>query len=136
MFKAIVGIVLGIVLAGCLVALNEAVVHRMIGGAPLNPKASIDAVAAMLAAIPLWAKIAITAGWAVAAFAASGFAGWFAEQGSWPSFVAGSGFFVLVSFNLASLPHPTWMVIAATVGCFFATYLGSRLLARWPKRSA
>lgn len=136
MFKAIIGIVLGIVLAGCLVALNEALVHRLAGGPGLKPGASAEEIAAMIAAVPIGAKLAVTAGWVFATFVASGFAGWFAERGCWPAYSAGAGFYLLVAMNLLMLPHPDWMVWSATVGCFLASYLGGRLLSRWPKANA
>lgn len=92
-----------------------------------------EAIRAYMARAPMASLVALPVSWTIAAFAAA-FAGAKIAGRAWAGWIAGGFLFAATALNLALIPHPLWMTIAAVICVPLAGFLGARLAA--PKSAA
>lgn len=131
--RIVLGIAFGIVLAFAVVRLGDYLNHML-----WPPRAEVDPtrpdqVRAYLATAPLPALLGLPLVWTVACFLGAFAAAKIAAK-RWAGWITGLVAFAATLLNLAFLPHPLWMLVAALVFVPLAGCLGSNLGA--PKRAA
>jgi len=131
MLRLVLAIVGGVVVAFVLVFATELLFHAISPAAGTVPDPSDrEAMRTYVSAQPLSAKLAVLAGWTLAAFAGSAVAARFGGRGRWPGWVVAGLFLAATASNFLMFPHPTWMVAAAVALIVAAGWLGARLFAR------
>jgi len=129
MLRIVLGIVAGVVLAFVLLMGLE-----MAGHAAMPPPAGLDPtnpddLRQMVAAAPLAAKVWVVFGW----FAAAVAGGWLARRitrAAWAGWVIAGLIAVGGLANIAMIPHPLWMQIAAVAAPLLAGWVVTRLPVR------
>jgi hypothetical protein len=115
MQRGILGVVAGIIAGVAVTMISEMAGHTFYPPPPGINLEDPQALKTIIDVIPLGAKIAVIVAWALGVFAGSATAIFVAERQSWPAWVTA---FVLFGFALATMtyiPHPDWMVLAATL---------------------
>ena len=108
MLRAIIGTVVGCVVAIAVITGVE------MAGAALFPQADADPKA-MVAGMPMAAKLMVLAAW----WLGTAVGGWVANRvgrATWPALAVGLAVAAAVVANVIMLPHPLWMQIAGVLG--------------------
>lgn len=131
--RIILGVVIGVALGFALVMAGDYVNHRLWPPPAdlqiTNPEAMRD----YMATAPVTSLIGLPVTWTFAALAAAFAAAKIGDR-VWAGWIAGALIFAATCLNLALIPHPLWMLIAALVFVPAAAWFGARLGA--PKQAA
>lgn len=137
MGRVIVGIVVGVLIAGATVWAVEAIVQLIwLAPADFNVR-DLDAMRARVASLPTIAIALVLFGWILSAALGSWAAvriGRFAA--AWPGLIVGAVIFALTLYNLVTIPHPIWFAPIALIGIPIASWLGAtdargRVISAW-----
>ena len=111
MLHAILGLVAGFVAAGASVFAAEMAGHALwpppAGMDPMDP----ESIRANIHLVPLQAKIAVAAGWGLAALI-GGLITMVVARTSWPAWVIAALLLAGALYNLYFIPSPVWMWVA------------------------
>jgi hypothetical protein len=124
--RIILGIVIGIAVGMGLVMVGDALNHRFFPPPPDLQVTNPEAIRDYMATAPMASLLGLPVTWTVAAFAAAFAASKIGDR-RWAGWVAGGALFAATCLNLALIPHPLWMLIAALVLAPLAAWFGSKL---------
>jgi len=127
MGRAILGVVVGLVVAFVIVFALEAISHQIYpppaGFDPSNPEAVRD----LASRLPAGAFAFVLAGWvlgaALGAWAAVRVGG---RMALWPGLVVGVLVLAASGYNVWTIPHPGWFITVGLLGVALGTWLGAR----------
>jgi len=123
--RIVLGVVVGVVLAFGVVMLGDWINHRL-----YPPPADLqvndpEALRAYLAAAP-WPSLAgLPLTWGIAG-AVGSFAAANIARRVWAGWIAGAALFAATLANLALIPHPWWMLVAAVTFVPLASWFAAR----------
>lgn len=125
--RNILAAVAGVIVAGLVVGIVEAVGHLI-----FPPPAGLDITnpddqARLMEIIPLGAKIAVVVAWFMGALAGIATARKISNR-SWPAWVPMLLMIAASVWTTTLFPHPVWMVVCAVVLPLIALYLVGRLI--------
>lgn len=135
MFKKILAIVLGVVVAVGTTTLTDALFHSMVAATPMPRGGDAAAMRAWMAAQPPSAFAAVLAGWILSAFSGAAVAARAAGRIAWPGWVVTGLYSLAVLANFVMLPHPLAMVAAGALLVPAAGWLGARLASSGASRA-
>lgn len=128
MLKLIAGVVVGIVAAAATILLVE------LGARLVYPVGNVDirdadAVAAMIASLPLGAMLFVVAAWFAGALVGGAAAAWISGR-RWAAWLIGAIVALMGIVNIFTYPHPVWMQIAAVVAPVIGGIVGGHVADR------
>ncbi|MBL8544963.1 MAG: hypothetical protein JNL81_00780 [Hyphomonadaceae bacterium] len=123
--RVILGIAIGVAVGIGLVMAGDAINHRLWPPPPEVQITNPEAIRDYMRTAPITSLLGLPVTWTIAAFAAA-FAGAKIAAKSWAGWIAGALVFALTCLNLAMIPHPAWMLVAAIVLVPAAAWLGGR----------
>lgn len=133
--RIVLGIVLGVALGFGLVMLGDTLNHMVFPPPPELQVTNPEAIRDYMATAPILSLLALPVTWTIAALVAA-FAGAKIGAHVWVGWVVGALMVAATGLNLALIPHPLWMMIAAIVfvpaAGWFGAMLGSARPARRP----
>lgn len=124
--RIVLGVILGAALGIAVVALGDYLNHRFFPPPPDIQVTNPEAIRAWMAEAPIMSLLGLPVTWTIAAFAAA-FAGAKIAARTWAGWIAGGLIFAATGLNLALIPHPLWMLIAALVFVPLAAWFGGKL---------
>lgn len=130
--RIVLGLIIGVVVGFGVVMLGDYLNHRFFPPPPDVQITNPEAIRAYLQNAPMLSLLGLPVTWTIAAFA-SAFAAAKIAMRAWAGWVTGGLLFAATGANLALIPHPLWMLIAAIVFVPAAAWLGARMGA--PKAS-
>src|SRR5918999_3334847 len=136
MGRAILAVVVGCVVSVLVVLGMDAISHAVYpppAGANVRDPAGMSAI---IQQMPTGAFIIIAAGWIIGAGLGSWIATRLSRGKAWAGLVVGAVTLAATGFNLVTIPHPTWVVLAAVVGIPLATWGGTRAARTSPPPTA
>lgn len=113
MLKRIAGMAAGLVAAVATILLVQLLGHTVYPTAEIDLR-DHDAVAAMIAAMPLGAMLFVVFAWFAGALAGGAVAAWISGR-RWTAWAVGAIVALMGIVNILTYPHPAWMQIAAVV---------------------
>jgi Na+-driven multidrug efflux pump len=131
--RIILGIVIGVAVGLGLVMAGDMINHRLFPPPPEVQVTNPEAIRVYMQSAPIWSLLGLPITWTIAAFAAA-FTGAKIGNKPWAGWIAGGLIFAATCLNLAMIPHPLWMLLAAIVLVPSAAWLGGKLGA--PKSPA
>ena len=128
MGRLIIGIVAGIVAALACILLVQFVGHQIypVGEFSLRDE---EAVAAMIASLPVGALLFVVAAWLLGAMVGGAVAARLTGR-TWAAWLIGALVAVAGIANVMMYPHPVWMQVAAVVAPAVGGLLGGHLAGR------
>jgi len=124
--RIVFGIVIGIAVGFGLVMVGDALNQRFFPAPADVQVTNPEALRDYMATAPLTSLLGLPVTWTVAAFAAA-FAAAKIGAKVWAGWLAGGVVFAATCLNLALIPHPLWMLIAAIILVPAAAWFGARL---------
>ena len=127
MLKRIIAVITGVVVGFIVVFIGDATTHKLNGGhAPDGMDR--EALSGYVSNIPVYVLVIMVLFWMLAAFL-GGFIAAKINKDSWKqvSLITGGILFAATLLNLAMIPHPAWMWIAAVVLIIPAAFLGGKI---------
>jgi hypothetical protein len=124
--RIVLGVILGTAIGFGIVMLGDYLNHMFFPPPPDLQITNPDAIRAYMADAPFTALLGLPVTWTLAAFAAA-FAGAKIAARAWPGWIAGALIFAATGLNLAFIPHPLWMLIAAVIAVPLAAFFGAKL---------
>lgn len=129
MLRKILAVVLGVLAAVVVILVVESLGHYLFPPPPDIDMTDREAVRAMAASMPAGAFLTVLAAWTLGALA-GGVAAILVSPGRpWPAWVVAGVVLLFAILNMAMIPHPLWMMIAAPLLLAGAGWLAGRLLA-------
>lgn len=129
--RIILGIVVGIALGLCIVAIGDMINHALWPPPAEVQVTNSEAIREYMETAPVTSLLGLPITWTLAAFAASFAAAKIAVR-TWAGWVAGGVLFAATGLNLALIPHPLWMLIAAVLFVPAAAFFGARYAGAQP----
>lgn len=128
MGRKILAVVAGVILAGLVVYVVEAIGHRVYPPPEgLNMK-DMDAMKAYVATLSTGALLFVLAAYILGSFSGGWLAAKIARASQIPLALTVGGVQLLFGImNLVMIPHPTWFAIASVLAFLPAAYLGGKL---------
>lgn len=128
MARAIFSVVAGLIVAVACVFAIEYIVHLFHPAPPGFDPRNKEAVRALVAGLPLFAFLLVLFAWLLGA----GLGAFMAVRinrriAKWPGFLVGTLILVASLYNLFTIPHPIWFLVAAVIGVPIATWMGTNL---------
>jgi len=124
--RLVLGVIIGAVIGVALVSLGDYLNHLFFPPPPGLQVTNPAAIRAWMAEAPVTSLLALPVTWTIAAFSAA-FAGAKIGARVWAGWIAGGLIFAATCLNLAMIPHPLWMLIAALVFVSLAAWFGAKL---------
>lgn len=124
--RIVLGIVIGVAVGLGLVMVGHAVNHHFWPPPPDVQVTNPQALRAYMQSAPITSLLGLPVTWTIAALA-SGFAGAKIGAKAWVGWISGGLIFAGTCLNLALIPHPLWMLVAAIVFVPAAAWLGAKL---------
>jgi hypothetical protein len=125
MFRLIASILAGVLVAFAIVIAADALCSILSAGPMPADANDPGAMAAYVAAQPVWLLMVMVASWTLAALAGAALASRLARA-VWPGWAVTGLFLLATGFNFLTIPHPAWMIASAVVLILAAGWLGSR----------
>ncbi len=126
--KNIIYILIGIFISGLITLLAEAISGMIYPHPEGIDFKDTEAVAKMMAEMPVNAYILLATGWFVSIFIGTFVTGY--RSATHPirnGLIVGAVFFLLTLLNLIALPHPLWFIIFSLGLIFPFAYLGGKV---------
>lgn len=125
--RYLIAVMTGVVVAFGLIIGLDMLGHMLYPEFVVDPSMPRIVVAAVIAGLPLGAKLWVMGTWIVAAFVG----GWLAarvgrDRTFWIAGIVGALVLAATAANLMMIPHPRWMAIAGLLGIVAATWLAGR----------
>jgi len=126
--RAVLGVIVGVALGFGIVMAGDYLNHMLWPPPPEVQVTNPEAIRDYMATAPITSLLGLPVTWTVAALAAAFAAAKIAGR-AWAGWIAGALIFAATGLNLALVPHPLWMLIAAIVLVPLAIFLGARVAA-------
>ena len=133
MFRNIIAVIAGIVVAGMTVATVEGLGHWLVPLPADLDTSDVEQLRAYAQDAPMSAMLMVIIAWTLGTFTGGVAAAWLGDRRPW--LFAGSVALVVAmgaAANLIMLPHPTWFGIAGLAGIVIATVVASLVSRRLP----
>jgi hypothetical protein len=128
MGRKILAVVAGVILAGIVVYLVEAVGHRVYPPPENLDTKNLEAMKAYVATLPAGAFLFVLVAYILGSFSGGWLAAKIARASQIPLALTVGGVQLLFGIlNLVAIPHPTWFAIASILAFLPAAYLGGKL---------
>lgn len=124
--RVILGVIFGIAVGVLLVMAGDTLNHMLWPPPPDVQITNPEAIREYMASAPITSLLGLPVTWTIAAFAAAFTAAKISAR-TWAGWIAGGALFAATGLNLALIPHPLWMLIAAIVAVPAAAWFGVRL---------
>lgn len=124
MVRKILGVVLGVIVAGIAVAAGEFALSA-IWPMPQHGQPDAEAMKTFMAGVPLGMKLGLAAVYAAATFF-GGIVAASVAKGRWAGWVVTTIMLMLTTANFVMLPHPIWLVALCLVGIAGAGWFATR----------
>lgn len=133
MVRAIFSIVAGLIVGVACVFVMETIAQMMHPQpAGFDPR-DTDAVREMFRTLPTSAFLLVGAGWTLGAGLGAFIAVRVARrEARWPGYLVGALILAATLFNVYTLPHPLWFVLASVIAIILSTLMGTRAGFRGP----
>lgn len=115
MLRLVLGIIAGVVVGGVVVALVERAGHMVFPPPEGTNLKDPEALKAIMAQIPLGAKIAVLVAWFCGVFAGGTAARFITKGAPSSAWIVGGIFALFTAINLFMIPHPVWMIAGAII---------------------
>ena len=129
MLRSILSVFAGVVIAGLVVFVAEAVGHMIFPPPEGTDLSAPEALATIMDQIPVGAKIAVLVAWFLGVFAGCFTALKISRGVSWTGLVVAGIMLAMMAMTLIAIPHPVWMIIGA-VAVTVIGWFGAARLAR------
>lgn len=130
--RIVLGVVIGVAVGFGLVMVGDALNHRLFPPPADLQVTDREALGRYMATAPIISLLGLPVTWMVAAFAGA-FAGAKIGARAWTGWIAGGALIAATCLNLALIPHPLWMLVAAIVFAPLAAWFGAKLGAPAPR---
>ena len=131
MWRSILGIIAGCFAGGIVAFLVEVpgmLIHPLPPGTNMSDS---EALKSHMANAPLAALLCVAVAWTMAPFVAAWLAGLIARRAFLAhALIVGIFFVAMDMINVASFPHPIWLIAVGMVAPLVASFLGGSLAAR------
>jgi hypothetical protein len=134
MLRLVLGVLAGAVVAVALVAGLEMLGHLLFPPPPGLDVSDPEQLAAMMAQVPLPAKVWVVAAWTLATMGGGVTAALISRRG-WTAWVIAALVAAAAVATLFMIPHPLWMQIGAVAGPLAGGWLAG-VVAKWWKPAA
>lgn len=125
MVRKILGVILGVLIAGIAVAAGEFVLAAL-WPMPQQAKLDPEAMKTFMAGVPLGMKIGLAVVYAVATFIGAAVAARVAK-GRWAGWTITTIMLLLTVINFVLLPHPVWLVALCLIAIVVAGGVATRI---------
>lgn len=129
MIRSILSVVAGVLVAGLVVFVTEAIGHLVFPPPEGTDLSDPEALAAIMDQIPLGAKIAVLVAWFLGVLAGCFTALKISRGVSWTGLAVAAVMLAMMGMTLIAIPHPVWMIIGA-VAVTLVGWAGAARLAR------
>lgn len=130
MLRTILGVVLGVIVAVIVVGVVEGVGHTIFPPPPGVNLTDPAQLATVMTRITFPAKIAVLLAWVLGALAGASAGNVIAGRRAWAGRVVTLVVLALSIFNMTTIPHPVWFMIAAVLGMLAAGALADRAFGK------
>jgi len=115
MLMDILGGVLGTFVAGIVIAIVEALGHKIFPPPEGVNFKDPEQVKEIMHKIPFMAKVSVLAAWGIGVLVGGSLAVWIAGGTIWPAYMVAAVMLAAGFITMAKIPHPSWMVVGAVV---------------------
>jgi len=128
MLMDILGAVVGVIVAGLVVSIVEAIGHKIFPPPEGVNFKDPDQIKEIMHKIPFPAKVSVLIAWGIGVLVGGSLAIWMAGGTIWPAYVV-AGFMLAGGFaTMSKIPHPSWMVIGAVVVTVLAGWSAGQIM--------
>jgi hypothetical protein len=130
MLRGVLGVVAGLVAGALATGGAEAIGHLLY---PLPEGLNVqdpETQKTLMQVMPTEAKVAVVIAWAFGIFVGSTVAVLIAQRQSWPAWVVAVLLFAAGLCTMTIIPHPDWMLWAATLGTLVSAIASAYIWAR------
>ena len=130
MLRTILGVVLGAIVGVIVIGVSDGAGHTLFPPPPgvnLTDPAQLSTV---MSKIPFPAKIAVLLAWIFGTLAGASTADIVAGRRAWAGRIVTLVILALAVFNMTTIPHPAWFMVAAVIGVLAAGALADRAFGR------
>jgi hypothetical protein len=130
MLRGVLGVIAGLVAGVLATGGAEAVGHLLY---PLPEGVDVydpQTQRTLMEIMPAEAKVAVVIAWAFGIFVGSAVAVQVAQRRSWPAWVVAVLLFAAGLYTMIVIPHPDWMLWAATIGTLVSAIAAAYIWAR------
>jgi hypothetical protein len=130
MLRGVLGVIAGLVAGALATGGAEAVGHLLY---PLPEGVDVydpQTQRTLMEIMPAEAKVAVVIAWAFGIFVGSAVAVQVAQRWSWPAWVVAVLLFAAGLYMMIVIPHPDWMLWAATIGTLVSAIAAAYIWAR------
>lgn len=124
--RLVLGVIIGVAVGVGVVMIGDALNHRFFPPPPEVQITNPDAIRDYMQTAPMLSLAGLPVSWTIAAFAAA-FAAAKIGARRWAGRISGALLFAATGLNLALIPHPLWMLIAAIVFVPAAAWFGAQV---------
>jgi hypothetical protein len=124
--RIVLGVIIGAAIGVGLVSLGDYLNHQLFPPSPDLQLTNPEAIRTWMAEAPMLSLLGLPVTWTIAAFAAAFAAAKIAAK-RWAGWIAGGLIFAATCLNLALIPHPLWMLIAALIFVPAAAWFGGQI---------
>lgn len=126
MARRLLAVIGGIVIGVLLIGITQNLLHALVPSTPVPDMSNPDAVAAYIAALPVWQLCLVLFSYGVGAFGGGLAGGQLADdQSKLIGLVIGGGLTLFTMMNLLQIPHPFWFWIPGLLIHTPCAYLGA-----------
>ena len=130
MLRGILGVIAGLVAGALATGGGEGLGHFLYplpaGVDVYDPKVQTT----LMNIVPMEAKLAVVLAWAFGVFVGCIVAIFVAQRQSWPAWVVAVLLFVFALWTMTIIPHPDWMLWAATAGTLVSAVAAGYIFPR------
>lgn len=130
MLRTILGVVLGVIVAVIVVGVVEGVGHTIFPPPPGVNLTDPAQLATVMDKIPFAAKIAVLLAWVLGTLAGASAGNVIAGRRAWAGRIVTLVVLALSIFNMTTIPHPVWFMIAAVIGMLAAGAVADRAFGK------
>jgi hypothetical protein len=130
MLRTILGVVLGAIVAVIVVGVVEGVGHTIFPPPPGVNLTDPAQMATVMSRITFPAKIAVLLAWVLGTLAGASAGDVIAGRRAWAGRIVTLVVLALSIFNMITIPHPVWFMIAAVLGILAAGALADRAFGK------
>jgi hypothetical protein len=128
MLRIVLGTIAGIIAAGLIVFVVEAIGHLIFPPPPGIDIANPDALATIINQLSFGALAAVVAAWMAGAFGGGALAALIARV-PWSAWIVGAAMLAGGAWSMTMIPHPLWMKVALLPATLLPAWLAGRLFA-------
>jgi hypothetical protein len=130
MLRTILGVVLGVIVGVIVVGVVEGAGHTIFPPPPGVNLTDPAQMATVMSRITFPAKIAVLLAWVLGTLAGASAGDVIAGRRAWAGRIVTLVVLALSVFNMTTIPHPVWFMIAAVIGILAAGALADRAFGK------